>query len=686
MGKSFKNTAALIHAAVLVFAAVLSAGGCMQGNEFEAQYNIPEGIYISGSASKFSTETASGALTEMETSRLYGIMTWLRADGEFFISMVGPDNQATVYGGGERNLRNDGAVIWSLGKGGGGMTVSEDGFYHVIYSAALGELTLVPVRLTMAGTSALKESGENEIAFLAPEYDNLNHRVTWRTSADPETMLGGEYVFRYTPDGWCDVPLEADRNYRLTTVLTGTGSSPKTNVLSENESELSSESSVNLKLKKKGSYVVTVSYDVRNAKFYGTIDGTEYIVPEPSGMSETLYMTGDNYGGGDWDSDDAVRMTPCGTPGNGVFWTLAYLSDGQGVKWSATGSDGDSFCSGDTNEGFHVEGDKAVPDEGGAYLIFVDLYNRIVAFESPELYATGDCFGSSDVKLNRDGGKFSVTTLAEGNLRMYAVCSFNERDWDSMEFGVLNDRIVYRGTGTELAPVPVAEGVPVEIDLAGKKALIKVNTSGEVPFSGQIYMITDEYGDMNWGTPSDVISLNKVWNDDTRWIYVRYFSKGAKIRFSSEMIFGRGEFTGLGADAGGYGVEDGYAIIPESGTYGICVNLGGRKVSIQPVVMHTYGTASNDTWGTKLDDPFSLAADGVTLTYTVPNTGRLRFNPVIEGFDFSSWQREYYIAMDTMDILQRPAGTDEPNASYVWEAGTVINLDFRTLKAEIIVP
>lgn len=113
------------------------------------------------------------------------------------------------------------------------------------------------------------------------------------------------------------------------------------------------------------------------------------------------------------------------------------------------------------------------------------------------------------------------------------------------------------------------------------------------------------------------------------------------------------------------------------------MNLGGRKVAVQPATIYTYGTASADAWGTKLDDPFVLAADGVTLTYTVPNTGRLRLNPVIEGFDFSSWQREFFVDLETMDIKQRLSGMDEPNAKYTWQAGTVIDLDFRTLKAKI---
>lgn len=658
---------------ILPLAALLVGAGCTSGSEWTPQYNVPEGIYISGGATKFSTETAYGAFSQMEDSRLYEISTWIGSEGGFRLSMTGPDNQPVVYGG-DAEATSDGTTAFALRRGAPEMSVEREGFYRVIYSESVGKITLIPYLFRMTGDEALTESGEREIVFDAPEYDNVNHVVTWKSSSEPETVLAGKYMFRYTESGVGTVPLTSTSTESLSTVLTGMEASVKTNVLSDVPAELTSSSNVSLRLKKKGSYILTVRYDVKAAKFYGLIDGTEFIVPEPSGMSEVLYMAAED---GEW-----KPMTPCGTAGNGVFWTLGWLDAGRGVRWSVTGSDSDSFCSAETNDGFHVSSGFAVPESGGAQMIFVDLYNKIISFEKPVLYGMGDCFGGEDAAFEEHDGKLSVTTSAEGNLRMYATSAFNGRDWDSMEIGISRDELCYRGVGPELTPTPVTAGVPVEIDLRSGKATLKVTMSQDVPFSGEVHMITDEYGSLNWGAQDEVISLNKVWNDDSRWIYVRWFPKGARLRFSTERVFGRGEFTGLGNDTG-YAVEDGYVIIPDDGTYGICVNLGGRKLSVLPVTIYTYGTASADTWGTKLDDPFTVADDGVTLSYTVPNTGRLRFNPLTDGFDFSSWQRELYVDLETMDIRQRLAGMDEPNADYVWNAGTVINLDFRTLKADI---
>lgn len=656
-----------------LFALASVLHGCKDGNEFEPQYNIPQGVYICGTATMFSVETQYGAFRELEDPRIMEISTWLDSEGDFRISMVGSDNQPVMFGG---ESEEDGS--WSLVKGGQGITVPQTGFYRIFYSTSLGKLTFLPYHFRMVGDTPLTEDGSNEIIFSAPSYDKLNHIVSWKSSAEPENILAGEYKFCYSRESEVSIPLTGLFTYPVKTVITGTEASSKTNILSSEAKELTDKSDVNLKLKKKGSYIVEIRYDVRQARFYGLVDGTEFEVPEPSGMPETLYMTTSS----NWEADETVSMTQCGVAGNGVFWTLAWIGEGEGVKWSTTASSADEFCSMDTNEGFTGSGSFAHPAKAGTYMIYVDLYNKLISIEEPQLYAMGECFSGADVRMEGNGKTFKATTTSEGNLRMYALCSYNERDWDSMEFGILNRKINYRGTGPELTPTPVTAGVPVILDFQNRIADLDVTMSEDVPFTGQIYMITDEYGNMNWGDPADVISLNQVWNDTSRWIYMRYFKAGARVRFSTGNIFGKGEFTGLTTN-GGYDIEGDYAVIKESGIYGIYVSLGSRKVFIQPLTVYTYGTASSDSWGTKLTSPFTVSSEPGCLEYTVENDGRLRFNPVIEGFDFSSWQRELYVNLETMEILQRKSGEDEPNASYQWTAGTKVKLNFITMKAEI---
>lgn len=272
-------------AAVMVVAAVSLAAGCTKGTDWDSQFNVPEGIYISGDATKFSVETTYGAFSQLDDARLYGISTWLDADGTFELSMVGDDNQPVSYGG-DLAGESDGVCVYSLRRGASGMSAPKDGFYRVIYSQSVGKVTLVPYDFRMCSETALTESGEKEIVFDAPVYDNVNHIVTWKSSAEPKTILSGDYMFRYTESGKQEVPLTASYDYTLSTCLTGKEASVKTNVLSDANSELTSGSPVSLRLKKKGSYVLTVSYDVKNAVFYGSINGTEFIIPEPTGMPE----------------------------------------------------------------------------------------------------------------------------------------------------------------------------------------------------------------------------------------------------------------------------------------------------------------------------------------------------------------------------------------------------------------
>lgn len=660
--------------------------GCGTGDEYQPQYNVAEGVYITGGASKFSTETAYGRLKETSDPRLCSIVTWLRPEGEFRLSLTGSDNAPVTYGASKLSGEGDSPEVWSLTYGGGGMSVSEEGLYRVFFSRPLAQVTVIPVKLSVYAESAMTEDGATEIPLSDVGYDNSDHTVTFRTSGTASLLLSGEYNFRYTPSGKDSVKITGDRDYVFSTAYTGGASSVKTNILTSDWSALTDASDVRLKLRRRGEYVVSVRYDVKNDAFSGKVEGTELIEPEPEGYSRTLYMTGADFGGGDWTSPETVAMTPCGVEGNGAFWTMGYFRPGAGVRWSATGSDSDSFASGGQNAGFRVNGNVAEVETEGCYLVYIDLSRDLIAFEQPVVYGTGDCFGGNDVLFvpDADGGGYRLTTEAGGNMRMYATCSCNTRDWDSMEFNIRSGKLVYRGVGGEFSSTPVAAGVPVVLDFRGKKADFEVSMSGDVPTSGQVYMISDGYGSMNWGDSGDVIPLESVWGSDSSQILLRYFSKGARIRFSTGKVFGEGEFLTLsGGQPGCCTAVDGYAVVPEDGIYGIYVNLGSRKAEIQPATVYAYGSASADEWGGKLDDPFIRSADPAVVTYTVSRDGRLRLNPWIEAFDFGSWQREYYVDLETGAIRMRLQGEDEPNRDHVWTAGTVISLNFKTMKAEI---
>jgi hypothetical protein len=177
---------------------------------------------------------------------------------------------------------------------------------------------------------------------------------------------------------------------------------------------------------------------------------------------------------------------------------------------------------------------------------------------------------------------------------MYATSDYNNRDWNTMEFNIYNGQIYYRGVGATLEPVPVASNIPIELDFSQDKGKIAVTfaSPSDVPSTAKaIYMVGDEFGNMNWGSDG-VISLDKVWNSADRWIHINYFNAGTKLRFSTSKIFGDGEFTGLTNNVGFEISDEGLVVIPQSGTYIIFVDLGSKTISIQKPVIYGYGTAA----------------------------------------------------------------------------------------------
>lgn len=232
--------------------------GCGTGDEYEPQYNVAEGVYIVGSASKFSTETAYGMLKETSDPRLYSIVTWLKPEGEFRISLSGTDNAPVMYGAEKIEGEDDSRDVWSLSYGGSGMTVKEEGLYKLFFSRSLAQVTVIPMKFSIYAKAPMNEAGESVIPLDALSYDNSSHIVTFKNSDNAELFLSGEYKFAYTPSGTGKVKITENKEYSFSTSFTGTAVSVKTNVLTSDWSKLTDESAVNLKLKRRGEYVFSL--------------------------------------------------------------------------------------------------------------------------------------------------------------------------------------------------------------------------------------------------------------------------------------------------------------------------------------------------------------------------------------------------------------------------------------------
>lgn len=671
---------------LFVLMLVFSYHSCEDTAKYAEEIRVPEGIYIVGEGTKFSVEAIKGKMNVLKEDTLFYLNTWLRSEGEIKISLVGEEGIPSYHGQGER-LAND-HLSYSIRESGEGFSIPEEGLYQVIVNPVLQEVHFVPYNFKMVGNMAITEDGSNEVVFGDAEYDNINHIVTWKTGSGEKLLLSTNYRLMYGDESSVEINEDTNKKHVISSSFTGPERNLKTNFLSEEFKTLTRNSDVDLKLPRKGNYIITIQFDVLQNTFSAKIDGEEIIEPEPEGYPETLYMVGEDFGGLDWSSDDVIEMIPVGVKGNGSFWGIKYFTAGNKVRWSTQKSSQGSFASLDNAINYVVEGDYATVTESGMYLVFIDLHRKLIAFETPNVYGMGECFGGDEATFELTGKTFEVKTTTTGNLRMYTESNYNDRDWESMEFNIYNGKIVYRNVDAETQEVvPVAANIPLKLDFHQDKGSIEVPLNkGAVPSSASaLYIINDEFGNMNWGSP-DVKRFTQSWNQNFRWYYINYFEAGTGLRFSTTKTFGaNGEFVSLDTNEG-YTVEDGKAVIPSSGIYIVFVDLGLRGVFIQRATIYAYANAAD--WNTL---PFEESADGKTVSITLPASGRLRLEPRIPAFSgltpgFSSWQRELALNPETLDIFYREPGAGEPNNTYEWTAGSKITLDFRAEKGKIELP
>ena len=655
---------------------------CMENNiGYDEQINVGEGIYISGSATEFSAEVPKGALKSVADTTLYALKVWLKPTGNFYISFVSDDGQPQSFGRGEAVQGQKGVAAYLLRRNGDALTIQKEGLYDVVVNRSRHEVNIIPIDFKMVGEVSLTEDGNNTIDLQAPIYDHLHHLVTWKTSDTQQLIQASEYNFcLITPEVVHVTDTQTDT---LATTYTGTSSNVRSNVLTADYADLTHTSATNLKLKNKGNYIVSIQYDVLADRFSAKIDGEPIIEPEAQGYPVNLYMSGDNFGG--WSSGRMVKMVPVGVEGNGAFWCINHFTAGKSIEWSTDKTGADSFAKLTSNVGITIDAQGHVSvKQTGWYTVFVDLYHKIISFESPEIYGIGKCFNDEEVPLAFNGDELIVRTQADGDLKMFAVSKINNRDWQSMLFTVRDGRISYQGVSKTEHPMPVAANTTVKLNFATGEGLLDRSLMGKnVPEQADaIYMIGDDFGQMDWASDG-VQTFDRSYSENYRWFYINYFKAGSGLRFSTKKCFGEGEFVQLDEN-GGFEVNDGKAVIQKDGIYMIYIDLALRLVYIQPANVYGYCESTKFV--------FTADTDGKTMSAVLPGSGRVRMyakSPIMSDSrikKFSEWKRELYVDPVTGELSFRKPGSNEPNKDYKWKEGTKITLDFLAHKGIIVTP
>lgn len=661
----------------------LSVMACSENNiAYDEVINVPQGIYLSGSSSEFSLPIETGRLraVESDNENMLSIRAWLKADGRFQISFVDTDGQPQTYGMGSKlELANAHATSYSLTQGGEGFTVPTEGLYQVVVNKARKELTIIPIQFTMQGDNALTEEGNNDVPLSDVTYDRLTHVVTWCNADSTKQLLPGKYIFKMNDGEKLSLRDSETENYNISTIYTGTAAAERTNQLDETFRPLTNQSAVKLKFPLKGKYSVKIQYSVLTGEFTARMGGKGV---EVTGMSNDLYMCGSNFGV--WNSNDVVKMAPVGAVGNGEFWHLCYLKAGQSVEWSTSKDGSQLLSSWQTTQGVEMTSDgKATVKTSALYLVYANLDRKLIAFETPQVYASGAALGDNEKPLEINGSNMSIETTETGNLNIFATSNQNARNWSTMQMTVRNGKIVYPGTSVDQMPgLPVSKGTTVTLDVANNTADFGGTTPEVLIPEGvkQLYMIGDSFGEWDW-TSSKVVSMENGYAGDSRWFYISYMRAGETLSFSTDKAFGKGNFAQL-KKVTDYKVENDKAVVEKEGIYMVYVGLDTREIAIQPL------TLSGDCGGASVN--FTINDDGQSMSATIAKGGRMRIYPQIPAVKgiktFGSWKREVYVDPETGDFLYRKNGEGEPNKDYVWKAGTKITINFVTMKSVIEEP
>lgn len=661
----------------------LSVMACSENNiAYDEVINVPQGIYLSGSSSEFSLPIETGRLraVESDNENMLSIRAWLKADGRFQISFVDTDGQPQTYGMGSKlELANAHATSYSLTQGGEGFTVPTEGLYQVVVNKARKELTIIPIQFTMQGDNALTEEGNNDVPLSDVTYDRLTHVVTWCNADSTKQLLPGKYIFKMNDGEKLSLRDSETENYNISTIYTGTAATERTNQLDETFRPLTNQSAVKLKFPLKGKYSVKIQYSVLTGKFTARMGGKGV---EVTGMSNDLYMGGSNFGV--WNSNDVVKMAPVGAVGNGEFWHLCYLKAGQTVEWSTSKDGSQLLSSWQTTQGVEMTSDgKATVKTSALYLVYANLDRKLIAFETPQVYASGAALGDNEKPLEINGSNMSIETTETGNLNIFATSNQNARNWSTMQMTVRNGKIVYPGTSVDQMPgLPVSKGTTVTLDVANNTADFGGTTPEVLIPEGvkQLYMIGDSFGEWDW-TSSKVVSMENGYAGDSRWFYISYMRAGETLSFSTDKAFGKGNFAQL-KKVTDYKVENDKAVVEKEGIYMVYVGLDTREIAIQPL------TLSGGCGGASVN--FTINDDGQSMSATIAKGGRMRIYPQIPAVKgiktFGSWKREVYVDPETGDFLYRKNGDGEPNKDYVWKAGTKITINFVTMKSVIEEP
>lgn len=455
---------------------ILGFTACGENDNWVVVTDVQPGTYVSGSAVVYKTIAPAASFkvapidTDASPSDVKGITslyTWLRADGDLFITKADEAGNLVNYGKGD--AISD--VTNSLVIDGSSFKVPTEGLYLLIYNEGLNQLTILDAKYGLIGGAT--PGGWDAISpFTSVVFDESKAVVEFKGTY-PLTKDQLKFKFNGNDNGgWGQtIPYDGSSTLIIHTNLGSTADEDGDIKLGEGTVELKGGGK-NFAIEVAAAYDVTLKLDLRTGKFSVSAEQGEIIVPE---YPENLYMNGDEFGGENWDwnSSGIVTMIPVNGK-EGSFWCVNYFTAGKGFKWAPQKGWGGDFAELDEVIGYKIVGGNAQVETDGLYVIYIDMPAGKIAIEPAKVFGIGNAFGSwemGDHPFTINGDKMTIAVAAntadkDGGLRMYANSTLAPAgDWWRMEFIITDGKIVYRGNSpSDPARVDVTAGQTVTLD------------------------------------------------------------------------------------------------------------------------------------------------------------------------------------------------------------------------------
>lgn len=444
----------------------------------------PQTINITGTATIFTEAGETSLLKEVALDKgdgfddkadVIGIITWLKAAGEFTITDSG-----VAFGKGDV-VATDPLETVKLKEGGPAFKVAEDGLYYVLLNSADQQLTIVPAKIGVIGDAT--PNGWNGETLLTMAFDPATAVVTAKWSGELTNKM---LKYRFSGDWGVSLPY-GNLKARVHTNFGGVADGV---VLGDEMIELNAGGK-DLKIAKNGAYDVEWTMDLNTR----VVKGKAKLTEEDTSTAElpaVMYVIGDPWG---WSWEQAPQMTPV-VGNDGVFWGVYYLNKDEGIKFNDKSGWGGDFGVENTDPkgygDYAIGGSNLTIATAGFYHVIVtctlsedkkSVVKKITLAE-PKIYVIGDCaaggwgtqLADADIFTFTDAGCISPV-LNAGVLRMcitFGASWWDKANWWQAEFTLKDGKISCRGNGGDDGPmklVNVTAGQKVTLDFktgAGK--------------------------------------------------------------------------------------------------------------------------------------------------------------------------------------------------------------------------